>query len=145
MTYNARPFLKLPLAYFLVFWSLITLLVLSSGPVYAEWVRIGRSQTGTTAYVQSDSIRRKGDMVKMCHLFDYMTVRSYLDETFLSNKMQSQFDCTEERFRILSGTRFSGNMASGKVVYSYSGEGKWVPVVPESVSQILFDIACGKQ
>ena len=36
-TYNAGPFFKLSLAYFLGFWSLITLLLLSSGPAYAEW------------------------------------------------------------------------------------------------------------
>jgi hypothetical protein len=32
VTYDAGPFLKLPLAYFLGFGSLVTVLVLSSGP-----------------------------------------------------------------------------------------------------------------
>ena len=39
---NAAPFLKLPLEYFLGFWLLIMLLVLSSGPVYMECVVPGR-------------------------------------------------------------------------------------------------------
>ena len=46
VTYNAGPFFKLPLAYFSGFWILITLLVLSSGSGYAEWVSIGSSGSG---------------------------------------------------------------------------------------------------
>jgi hypothetical protein len=41
--YHASPFLTLPLAYVLGFGALITLLVLNSGPAYAEWVAIGYS------------------------------------------------------------------------------------------------------
>ena len=40
VTYNAGPFHKQPLAYVSGFWLLITLLVLSSGPVSAEWVAL---------------------------------------------------------------------------------------------------------
>jgi hypothetical protein len=39
VTYNVGPFLKLPLAYCLGLWLLITLLLLSSAPVYADWWR----------------------------------------------------------------------------------------------------------
>ena len=40
VTYNAGSFLTQPLACVLGFWSLITLLFLSSAPAYAEWVAI---------------------------------------------------------------------------------------------------------
>ncbi|MEP6959282.1 MAG: hypothetical protein ABI980_11180 [Nitrospirota bacterium] len=40
VTYNAGPFVKLPLAYCAGFWLLIALLVLSSGPMSAEWVAV---------------------------------------------------------------------------------------------------------
>ena len=43
VTYNAEPFLKLPLAYCSGFWLLITLLVLNSVPAYAEWVGLRRT------------------------------------------------------------------------------------------------------
>ena len=38
---------------------LIALLVLSSGPAYAEWVAIGSADDGMTAYVDPDTIRGK--------------------------------------------------------------------------------------
>jgi hypothetical protein len=56
---------------------LITLLLLSSGPVYAEWVLLNQNdQTGLTVYVDPDTIRRKGALVKMWILSDYKTVQT---------------------------------------------------------------------
>jgi hypothetical protein len=47
--YYAGPFLKLPLASISGFWLLITLLVLSSGPAYSEWVAVGgNKEAGVT-------------------------------------------------------------------------------------------------
>ena len=40
VTHPAGSFRTLPLAYFSVFWSLITLLFLGSVPAYAEWVAV---------------------------------------------------------------------------------------------------------
>ena len=40
VTYNAGSLLTQPLACVLGFWSLITLLFLSSGPAYAGWVAV---------------------------------------------------------------------------------------------------------
>ena len=43
---------------------LITLLVLSSSPAYAEWVEIGgNDQIGMTTYADPGTIRRNGDLV----------------------------------------------------------------------------------
>ena len=47
---------------------LITLLVLSHGPVYAEWVAIKKdylSSTLQTVYVDPATIRREGNLVTM--------------------------------------------------------------------------------
>jgi hypothetical protein len=40
------PFLKLPQACFSDFWVFIVLLVLSSGPAYAEWVSLDANNQG---------------------------------------------------------------------------------------------------
>ncbi len=64
MIYYAGPFLKLPLASISGFWLLITLLVLSSGPAYAEWVAVGgNKEAGVTVSADPDTIRRKGNLV----------------------------------------------------------------------------------
>ena len=139
------PFLKLPLAYVLGFWALITLLVLNSGPAYAEWVAIGYSESlgGYTVYVDPDTIRRKGDLVKVWALTDYTTLQTVGDSSFLSSKAQNEFDCAEERQRELAVTWFSGNMGTGNGVWTNSDETKWRPVAPGSVGQGVWKFACG--
>ena len=46
MRFSIRPFRRFPLTYFSGFWLLITLLVLSSGPAYAEWAATGATNVG---------------------------------------------------------------------------------------------------
>jgi len=122
---------------------LITLLALGSGPVYAEWVSVGGNDPiGMTTYVDPDTIRRKGSLVKMWQLNDFKTVQTVEDNSFLSAKKQREFDCAEERTRILAATQFSGNMGTGKMVWGNSGEQKWEPIVPESIAQTLWEFAC---
>jgi len=124
---------------------LILLLFLSSGPAYAEWMWIDdKAKDGMTTYANPDSIRRKGDLVKMEVLFDFRTAEHVADTTHLSFMTQDEYDCTEGRSRRLAGTFFSGNMGSGKVVYNNSTKDKWKPVPPESVNHDLWKVACGK-
>ena len=143
---NAGSSPKLLLAYLLGFWLLITLLVLSSGAVYAGWVLTsGDDEAGLTVYVDPDSIRQKGNLAKMWQLYDYKTVQTVAGIGFLTVKEQWEFDCAEERRRVLALTEFSGNMGSGTVVYTNSEVGKWQPVAPSSIGQLLWKFACGKK
>jgi hypothetical protein len=146
MPFSIRPFRRLPLAYFSGFWLVITLLVLSSAPAYAEWVKgaYTESEGGYTVYVDPDTIRRKGDLVQMWVQYDYKTVQTVAGFSYLSEKTQQQYDCAEERYRFLSRTWFSGYMGTGNVVFDNSNESKWEPVAPESVGLTVWKVACGK-
>ena len=42
MPFSIRSYHRLPPASILGFWLLLTLVLLSSGPAYAEWVKINR-------------------------------------------------------------------------------------------------------
>jgi surface-adhesin protein E len=144
VTYNAGPFLKPPKASFVGLGSLMMFLLLSSGPAYAEWVAIGSSESlgGYTVYVDPDTIRHKGDLVKVWALTDYTTIQTVADLSFLSSKAQNEFDCTEERQRELSVTWFSSNMGKGNGIWTNSDETPWRPVAPGSVGQGVWDFAC---
>ncbi len=53
---------------------LITLLVLSGGPVYAEWVALDEKYQSPglhTVYVDPTTIRRDGNLVMLWQLTDY--------------------------------------------------------------------------
>lgn len=143
---NAGLSLKLSSPYVFGFWLLMALLVLSNGPVYAEWLLVsGGDHTELTVYVDPDTIRREGNLVKMPSLIDYKTPQTIASDSLLSIQRQSEYDCTEERTRMLASTWFSGNMKSGQVVHSDSDEDEWKPVAPGSIAQAMLDIACGKE
>ncbi|MFI5247916.1 MAG: surface-adhesin E family protein, partial [Nitrospirales bacterium] len=101
---------------------LMTILILSSGPVYAEWVSVGRNVeeglTPYTVYVDLDTIRRDGDVVKLWALMDFRTIQTEPSPSHLSVKSQREFNCTDEHVRLLALTAFSGHMGSGEAVYS---------------------------
>ena len=135
VTYNAWSFLKLQLVYFLGFGSLITLLVLSSGPAYAEWVRVsGDNQGKMAAYVDLSTIRRKAGVVEMWELWDFKDRQASASGSFLSSKTQRGYDCAGKRRRRLAGSWFSGHMEKGKLLYSDSHKSEWVPVRNVSMS-----------
>ncbi len=129
---------------------LITLLILlCGGPAYAEWVEIGYTDgaKGYTLYADPETIRRKGDLVKMWFLFDFKLAQRAGDTTvfYLSDRMQVQVDCVEESYRQLAYTRFSHNMATGDMLVNNSDEGKWSPIAPGTIGQSILKVTCGKK
>jgi hypothetical protein len=127
---------------------LITLLLLSSTPTYAEWeLLLNDTGVGGTIYVDPDTIRRKGDVVKWWELADYMTVQTGVaGSSYFSSKGQHEYDCAEERTRMIAFTWFSDHMGRGAVVVDGSHyEGKWSPVAPHSIGQALWKAACSKK
>jgi hypothetical protein len=128
MPFSIRPYRRLSLFYISGFWLLITLLVLSSGPAYAEWLMFGKDiQLGAVMYVDPDIIHREGDLAKMWSLLDYKKVQADSAGSSLSTKQQIEYNCTEERMRVLAMMVFSGNMGSGTLVNINPAEGMWIP------------------
>ena len=125
---------------------LIMFLVLSGGPAYAEWIELAYTDgpEGYTLHVDPDTIRRKGTLVKIWVLYDYKTIQKMegTSYTYMSSRVQSQYDCVEERSRRLSLAWFSGNMANGTVVVISQDESKWTPVAPGSIGQVLWKFTC---
>jgi hypothetical protein len=144
MPFSIRPCRRLPLASFMGFWLLLTLLLLCSGPAYAEWVALGGSDSGTTVYVDRDTSLPKGKVMKMWILYNFTRGRTVGGESYFSNKVHGEYDCAQARHRTLVDMRFSSTMGFGKVVYNKSSKGKWAPVAPEGLDKILWKLACHK-
>ncbi len=129
---------------------LITLLVLSHGPVYAEWVAIEKNHQLSelqTVYVDPTTIRQDENLVTMWQLTDFQWMQGGPRATprFLSTKTHKQFDCAEKRLRLLAFTEFSRRMGTGRRNNGYVDQDNWLPVKPESVNHALWEVACDKQ
>ena len=125
--------------------ALALVLAAVSGAAMAEWVALDGDEK-VTRYADPTTIRRSGNMVKMWSMFDHQSPkRSASGASYLSSKDQGEYDCKEERYRLLYISSSSGNMSTGDVVYSSSEPGSWSPVPPGSIAEVLWKFACGKQ
>ena len=149
-TYNAEPFLKLKLASCSGFWLLITLLLLSSRPAYAEWMRVEKDYLMRglqIVYVDPNTIHREGNLVTMRQLIDFKWMQGSArgPTRFMPTETHKQFDCAEQRLRLLAFTEFSHRMGTGIQADGLVDKDNWLSIEPESINQALWEVACGKQ
>ena len=124
------------------------MLLATAGAAGAGWTDVGSTGDGTDDfihYVDRATIRKSGNLVKMWNLKNYKTVRTLAGYSLLSMMTQEEYDCMEEKRRLLAFTWFDGQMGNGKVVVTDSDTGKWSPIRPGSIAETMFEVACGKK
>ena len=119
--------------------------LLTATAAMAEWTAIAENDE-LIVYVDTATIRRNGNLVKMWDLRDFKTIQTTASgASFLSSKAQNEYDCKEEKMRLLAFSWFSGQMGRGKVVFSHSDPEKWTPIGPDSIGETFWKIACGRR
>lgn len=125
--------------------AILLLLAVVSSSAAAEWVKVGESDA-YSYYIDPATIRKNGNITKLWSLFDYLAADKLPDgSSYLSLKKQSEYDCKEEKYRMLATSAHSKNMGGGVVVFYHTDPLQWRPVSPSSVDEILWEIACGKR
>ena len=126
---------------------LILQLLMVSTNLFAEWTKVTDSSDGDmTVYVDYGSIKKKGNKVKMLDLTDFKTVHKNKSYRYLSQLSLNQYDCEEEKRRMLDFHWYAENMKKGNIVYSeknINDEGKSIPT--DSIGTDLFNIACSEK
>jgi hypothetical protein len=85
-------------------------------------------------------------MVKMWDLLDFKAVQARPYGTpYMSQKTRQEYDCKEERARILDVLRYSENMGRGEVARADSDPDEWKSVRPGSMAAVLREFACGNR
>lgn len=138
--------------------ALLVLLLVVSSNALAEWLVVDSAATFNAVfslYADSSSIEKEGDIVKVSFLADYKSsqVRSSHPhlKPYLSIQMKSEFDCKENKSRVLLAVAFPENMGGG-VGINMSGDGapeidttKWWPVPPNGHIVSMLKYACKKE
>ena len=123
----------------------IALLLLSTGSVYAELVAVAKTAENATIYIDTETISRNGEQVKLWFIFDYKRPRRLdSDVYYLSMRRHYQYKCESEYSRLLATTFFSSNMGKGHVLDNIVKEDKWRSVPPDGVGRTLMKSACKK-
>lgn len=118
------------------------LIVFAAAPVMAEWSQVARSVEATIFY-DRDSLRKSGSMVKMWTLTNFASTEIIEGKSHRSAKSQYEYDCAEERYRLLATIFYELVGGAGKVTASEASLGPWYPVAPQSMAQRLWKVACG--
>lgn len=117
---------------------LLTLLLASSG-AWAEWVKVGETDNAVF-YIDPATIRKEGNLRRVWNITD-LKQRGNLGE--LSRRARYEYDCKQERQRILSISGHSGPKASGETLGS-EGPTQWNEIPPETVSETIIKLVCAK-
>ena len=126
---------------------LFVVIMMTCSVSWAKW-EISSVFDDDAYYIDRSTIRRKGDVSRIWILHYYDSTQEHNGDVYKSTKLLKLFNCKEEISAILSLLRTSGSMGSGEVVWSLTfkdNELIWDPIVPASVNETHWKIACGKK
>jgi hypothetical protein len=125
-------------------------LMMTCSVSWAGWEYTGTSSDDAITYYHDKStIRRNGVIVKIWEMKEYSTAQTNSESNrYQSDKILWAFNCREETKTITSIVEYAGSMGTGSVVSSITAEEswlKWSPIVPGSVAEVTWKIACSKK
>jgi hypothetical protein len=129
---------------------LMMLLATVSSSAMAGWVEVGWAEDGNaTFYADPTTIRKSSNKVKMWNMLDYKIAAvfklSYRSSIYVrSLRRQTEYDCKEEKQRVLYVDLLSGNMGSGETVFTVHKEDDWIPIPHGAANLIFWKFACRK-
>ena len=113
----------------------------------AAWTRVaGNNNVG--CYADPATITRSGNLARMKSLLNFTTAQtenSIGKKPYLSERDEREYDCVNERHRVLHFSLRAGQMFAGTLVRSTADDGEWSPVVAGSLGEALWKTACGKK
>ncbi len=129
---------------------LLVCLMMTCSVSWADW-----EMTGTVVnkerilYHDKSTIRRNGVIAKMWGMDDYsLPQENSGGQKYQSVKILYAFNCIREELAIISINQYSDSMGKGEGIFSITtpeSELKWEVIVPGSVREERWKIACGKK
>lgn len=68
-----------------------------------------------------------------------------LPTTFRSIAILHEYDCTEQRLRVLQGTAYEGDKGQGRIAFTVNRPGDFEYVTPGTQDEQRWNIACSKK
>lgn len=119
---------------------LLALLLVTGWSAWAEWEKVDLSDN-SDFYIDPQSIRQDGNHVRV---WEIQNLKQQSKKGELSRRARMEYDCKQERNRILSISTHSGPMASGTTLVDAEGNRKWVDIPPGTAVETVLKIVCAK-
>ncbi|MFZ9296696.1 MAG: surface-adhesin E family protein [Hylemonella sp.] len=120
-----------------LFTTLLTLL-LSSGGAWAQWFKVAET-SDVVFYIDIETVQKEGDRRRVWTIQD---LKEMYSDGELSMRAREEFDCKEDRSRLLSLTTHSGPMATGTTLWKTSDPREWNDIPPDTPARIILKIIC---
>lgn len=115
------------------------------GSAAADWSLVGGNQTIYSAYADRESVRRSGDSAQMLGLYDFLMADVAVDgQPHESTVVLREYDCRQQRVRLLAFVDYAGHMGAGKVISRAGAPApeRWEPVLPGTIDEAFWQLAC---
>lgn len=104
-----------------------------------SWVLTGKLESRSMSFYSNPStLKKSGAIRKIWTLIDF----GPRNNSFKSVVGLEEYDCANEKTRVLSATVYSGQMGSGDVVTSTDEPAAWNAVIPNSTGSFQYDAVC---
>ena len=117
----------------------VGIFLLASSSANAEWTYMATYENkASDVYVDLSSFRKDKNLVKAWFLDNDKASKT-------SFMVRVEFDCINERYRLLSISDYAGLMGKGDVKYSHTyADNVWEEIPLNSMHRFKFNLACKK-
>ncbi len=118
---------------------LLLLLTVSATPAWAEWEKIGETNT-QIIYLDRATVLTASAMRRVTLMHD-LKQRGPGGE--MSKRTIEEHDCAKNRVRGVSGSTHAGPMLGGRTLWSGRLTSEWLQIPSDSVAAATHKIVCG--
>jgi len=110
---------------------------------HCEWTKLVDNDE-TSSYIDKTTIKKNGSFVKVWELLDYKTPQELNSGKYKSSVILFEYDCKDERRRILSLVEYTEQMGIGKQILTIDDPDKWSYVKPNTMQFLLMKSLCSR-
>lgn len=115
----------------------------SAAADFAKWILL-EGRESFAIYFDAATIRKSANLAQMWDLSDSKSGKPLGGlKQAPSFKMEREYECGKQQVRVLYVSWHSANMGEGEIIGSDTKAGAWQPVMPGTIGEKLWKIACG--
>lgn len=120
-------------------WVICSLMLIASVNTYAEWKAIAISSVNAKVYYDPSSIKQHSDNKRLWILVDLPSIQA---NNAKSQKEYREYDCKQERMKILQINYFSELKGEGISVEVDTDEWAWRYIMPNTIDLMILNRIC---
>ena len=118
---------------------IFAVLMMFTANAHAEWTFVGGGANGDNFYIDKSRLKKTNNGYRTWESSDYGTTTKIGES---SSVALVEYDCAEERSRILEMLNFKKHMGQGNAFHSTSGTTAWAYTPPNSIAESILKAVC---